>query len=35
MFEIIEQLLINFVDILKVLIPMYFVFDVAGDLLWR
>lgn len=35
MFEIIEQLLVNFVDILKFLIPFYFVFDVAGDLLWR
>ena len=35
MFNVVEALLIDFVDILKVVIPFYFVFDVAGDLLWR
>lgn len=35
MFNVVEALLIDFVEILKVIIPFYFVFDVAGDLLWR
>lgn len=35
MFECVEQMLIQLVDILKVIIPMYCVFDIAGDLMWR
>lgn len=35
MFGVIEALLIDFVEILKVVIPMYIVFDIAGDILWK
>lgn len=35
MFEVVEVFLTQFVDILKVFIPMYCVFDIVGDLLWR
>lgn len=35
MFECVEQMLIQLVDILKVVIPMYCVFDIAGDLMWK
>lgn len=35
MFEVVEALLLDFVEILKVCIPFYLVFDLAGDLLWR
>lgn len=35
MFGVIEALLIDFVEILKVIIPMYVVFDITGDLLWK
>ena len=35
MFGVIEAMLIAFVEVLKVVIPMYVVFDIAGDLLWR
>lgn len=35
MFEVVEVFLVQFVDILKVFIPMYLVFDIVGDLLWR
>lgn len=35
MFEVVEVLLLDFVEILKVCIPFYLVFDLVGDLLWR
>lgn len=35
MFGVVEALLIDFVNILKVVIPMYIVFDITGDLLWK
>lgn len=35
MFGVIEAMLIDFVEILKVVIPMYVVFDITGDLLWK
>lgn len=35
MFEVIEALLLDFVEILKVIIPFYLIFDLVGDLLWR
>lgn len=35
MFGVVEALLIDFVEILKVVIPMYVVFDITGDLLWK
>lgn len=35
MFDAVSVFLIDFVDILKVFIPMVIVFDIAGDLLWR
>ncbi len=35
MFGVIEAMLIAFVEILKVCIPMYIVFDITGDLLWK
>lgn len=35
MFGVIEALLIDFVEILKVVIPIYIVFDIAGDILWK
>lgn len=35
MFEVVTYLLVDFVEILKVVIPFYLVFDLAGDLLWR
>lgn len=35
MFEVVEVLLLDFVEILKVVIPFYLVFDLVGDLLWR
>ena len=35
MFGVVEALLIDFVEILKVVIPMYVVFDIAGDILWK
>lgn len=35
MIECVEQMLIQFVDILKVIIPMYCVFDIAGDLMFK
>lgn len=35
MFEVVTALLLDFVQILKVIIPFYLVFDLVGDLLWR
>ena len=35
MFFVVEALLIDFVSILAVCIPMYIVFDIAGDILWK
>lgn len=35
MFDVVITLLIDFVEILKVVIPLYLVFDLAGDILWR
>lgn len=35
MFEVVTALLLDYVEILKVIIPFYLVFDLAGDLLWR
>lgn len=35
MFDAVSVFLIDFVDILKVFIPLVIVFDIAGDLLWR
>ena len=35
MFGVIEAMLISFVEILKVVIPMYIIFDITGDLLWK
>ena len=35
MFNIVQAFLIVFVDILKVVIPFYLVFDLVGDLLWK
>lgn len=35
MFEVVSTLLLDFVEILKVIIPFYLVFDLVGDLLWR
>ena len=35
MLECVEQMLIQFVDILKVFIPLYCIFDIAGDLLFK
>lgn len=35
MIECVEQMLVQFVDILKVVIPMYCVFDIAGDLMFK
>ncbi len=35
MFEVVTALLLDFVEILKVAIPFYLVFDLAGDLLWK
>lgn len=35
MLECVEQMLIQFVDILKVVIPLYCVFDIVGDLMFK
>lgn len=35
MIDVVSTLLVQFVDVLKVFIPMYLVFDIVGDLLWR
>lgn len=35
MFEVVETFLIQFVDILKVFIPLMLIFDITGDLLFR
>lgn len=35
MFAVVEVLLLDFVEILKVVIPFYLVFDLVGDLLWK
>lgn len=35
MFNVIESFLLVFVDVLKVCIPFYLVFDMVGDLMWK
>lgn len=35
MFECVSVMLVQFVDILKVFIPLWVLFDICGDLLWR
>jgi len=35
MFEYVSTFLVQFVDILKVFIPMWLVFDIVGDLLFK
>lgn len=35
MFEVVSVLLLDFVQILLVVIPLYIVFDIVGDLLWK
>lgn len=35
MFEVVTTLLLDFVEILKIAIPFYLVFDITGDILWR
>lgn len=35
MFEVVSVLLLDFVQILLVIIPLYIVFDIVGDLLWK
>lgn len=35
MFDVVVQMLLQFVEILKVFIPMYLIFDIVGDLLFR
>lgn len=35
MLECVSVFLVQFVEILKVFIPMYLIFDLVGDLLWR
>lgn len=35
MLVVIEALLLDFVEILKVIIPIYIVFDLVGDILWK
>lgn len=35
MFNVVVALLLDFTEILKVIIPLYIVFDIVGDILWR
>lgn len=35
MFACVSALLLDFVQILLVVIPLYIVFDIVGDLLWK
>lgn len=35
MFEVVNAFLLDFIQVLKVFIPMYCVFDIVGDILWR
>lgn len=35
MFDVIQQGLVVFVDVLKIAIPFYLVFDLIGDLFFR
>lgn len=35
MFDAVQTMLIQYVDILMVMIPLLLVFDIVGDMLWR
>lgn len=35
MFDLVQTILLDFVEILKVFIPLLLIFDIVGDLLWK
>lgn len=35
MYLIVQGIIVSFVQVLKVMIPVIMVFDIAGDLLWK
>lgn len=35
MYDIVQGVLVSFVQVLKVMIPLIMVFDIVGDLMWK